>query len=94
MQDEREASLPSLMYRLEWRALGRLPCWFCSLVTGQRHRSHSASRRPVKSAPSTSHVGPLPVRGEVSVLYSSCCVLLRLQTVESQDIAKLLYTSF
>lgn len=68
MQDEQEASLPSLVCLLEWRALGRLQCWFFSLVTGQQHRSHSASRRPVKSAPSTSHAGPLPVKGEVSVL--------------------------
>lgn len=92
MQDEQEASLPSLVCLLEWRALGRLQCWLFSLVTGQQHRSHSASRHPVKSAPSTSHAGPLPVKGSLCA-YTSCCVLLGLQTVESQDIAKILYTS-
>ena len=68
VQDKQAGSLPSLVSLLEWGALGHLPCWFCSSVTGQQYRSHSASRRAVKSAPSTSHVSPLPVRGEVSVL--------------------------
>lgn len=35
-------------------------------------------------------VSPLPSRGEVSVLQSSCCVFFRSETVESQDNPKIL----